>query len=187
MLTMILRRTAIATLLGALGFGAWKWDGLGHDEWVNAPERLQSRMAEYSDLRLQNDWVSLYEMVAPMHRSRMPLKKYLNYFDHDVIRTLEVAPRSTKIDPITRTALIQVFTRGEFLPENLPEQFRRGFRGAGTPDDYVNDTEFALSWHWVDDQWYFLLDAEILTGRGAGGGDVRSVNDAASQLGGESR
>lgn len=179
MLTTILRRSAIVTLLGALGFGAWKWDRIGHDEWENAEVRLQERLAEYSELRLNDDWPALYELVDPLHRDRVSLKSYLNFFDHDVVETLELSPRAKRVEPITRTAQVQMFTRGEFRPDRLPDQFRRGFRQGGKPEDYLSETEFTLKWRWIDDQWFYLLDREFLVGTDSSGSAITPLGEAA--------
>ena len=187
MFTTILRRSAIVTLCGVLGFGAWKWDQLGHDEWENAGARLEERLALYVDLRMQDDWPALYEMVDPMHRGRVSLKAYLNFFDHDVVKTLELRASQVQVEPVTRTARAKMFTRGEFRPDKLPDRFRRGFRKDGSPEDYISETEFDLSWRWVDDQWFYQLDREFLVGRTDSGSNIAPLDEAAENAGGGPR
>jgi len=187
MLSTILRRSAIVTLLGFLGFGAWKWEQLGRDAWEDSGPRLEERLGQYVELRLQNDWIALYDMVDPMHRERVPLKDFLNYFDHDVVETLELTVRKREVEPITRTAKVRLYTRGEFRPDRLPEQFRRGFRADGSPEDYRSETEFDLGWRWVGDEWYYQLDREFLMGRTSSGTGIKPLDEAAQNVGGGPR
>lgn len=178
-MTTILRRTAIGLLLTAIGFGAWHLPRQAQsapDPFEGAEARLTERVAEYAKLRLADDWIKLYDFVAPDHKRLVPAVNFLKHYGHGVLQVHKCEPKTQEIDPATRIARTTLAVEAQLMPDRLPPTFRRGFR-EDHPEHLTRKQEQELAWTWIDGEWYFLLDREFLTGRDSSGQELQSVWD----------
>ena len=66
--------TLLVLLTGLLSYGIWKLAAGNTTTFAEvAQERLESRFERYCELRIADDWVSLYELVDPVERRRVEL------------------------------------------------------------------------------------------------------------------
>ena len=158
-----MRRGAILALVAVIGIGAWAVSTEQPDPFERAEEALEQRVEEYLALRRADDWVALYQMTNPEHRRRVSLSTFLSTYGRGLLKVHEIRATSTEIDPISRRAEVGLWSDVELVPDRLPERFRRGFR-APPPEFLRTQDEHSMSWKWIDGQWFFEMDREVVTG-----------------------
>jgi hypothetical protein len=167
----------IVGLLVAIGLCASQ---LPWGEWGGVPfakvarERLDARLQHYQEFRKADDWVALYEMTDPGHRKLVDRMTFLKMYGSGIVKIHGFDTKSVTIDTEKHTAVVVTMTDGEMIPAKLPAEFRRNLR-IDDPKELRRAAELTLNWRWVDDQWYFQMDREILTGRDPNGQEIAPV------------
>ncbi len=171
-LVTFVRRSAIFGLVAIIGFGAWALQHEPPDPFDRAEEFLAERVEEYLALRLKDDWVALYQMSNPEHRRRVSLSTFLATYGRGLLEVHEIRATSMSIDPVSRHAIVQLWSDVELIPERLPAKFQRGFRVP--PKEFLRtEEEHSLQWKWQDGQWFFQIDREIVTGFDSAGNPIQ--------------
>ncbi|MEM7205827.1 MAG: hypothetical protein AAF628_36575 [Planctomycetota bacterium] len=157
--TTLLLLAAIAVLLWLI-----PWSRLGGVPFAEvAEERLNAQLAAYTDLRVNDDWVTLYEMTSPADREIVDRTRFLQMYGAGVMRVHGVKTNSIDIDAEKRTAKVQITVDGEIVPERLPPHARNGFQ-IEDPSKLRQQSPVTLTWVWSDEQWYWEMDAVVKTG-----------------------
>lgn len=170
-----LRRFLIVALAGAVAYGAWELTREPVDPFLEDAEgTLRDRFASYVELRKQDDWTAIWEMVDPVEREQMDLPTFMGVYGQGVMKTNDIVERDLDINFNTRRALLAVTTDAELVVSKLPPQYRASLR-VDDPADLRRKMEHDLGWVWRNGEWYFSLDAEVLGGVDAQGRTVSPV------------
>jgi len=173
------RRTALLGLAAAVGFGAWQLSYSEADRFRDtAEDDLRERFAEYVELRQEDAWPALYELVNPGERTQVSLKDFLNIYAQGILTTHDITIGKLDINYDLRVARIQATTEAELVIDNLPPQFRNGFRMPDDPEELRRVMEHEIIWVWRAGQWFYSLDEEVLTGHAQGDPDnpIQMIN-----------
>lgn len=169
------RRAAIFAAVLALGTAAAWIEGRSAISRANAAadrDALLARAEEYCRLRKSGDWVALYSLADPEDRRQVELPAFLGAFGHGALRIDEIAVTAVRIDDPGDQATVDLEIVMELVPEKLPAQFRHGFSKPEDPAALRQRAPFAMGWRRFEDQWYFRIDREVVTGRHASGQEI---------------
>lgn len=140
-----------------------------------AEERaLRERFELYRKLRLQDDFVAMYDLSDPEQRATIDLRTYLSYYGHGMVRFHELRLDSLEFDWPHGEATVTATTNAELLVDKLPSSYRVSMKN-GEDDTRI---EAPNSFAWVrrgDGQWYLRMDQQIVSGRTADGRGVRAL------------
>jgi hypothetical protein len=174
----LFRRALVLIAFGAVvtvGYGMYHGRG-EKDDFANAEAKLQLRMDEYLALRRADDWVALYQMTNPKDRAALTLNEYLSVYAHGVIKLHEVRADRIELDPVRREARAFLTTDGELIPSRLPAKYRRGFREEH-PERLRQTTTHELDWVWLNGQWFYQIDRDVVSRADASGRSVSFDHD----------
>ncbi len=172
----ILRRGAILILSAAVGYGLWSGVVSEAEAMEAAEERLTQTLENYRALRLKDDWVSIYDMVDPVHREEVSVQTFLKFFGSGILLVKDIETRSREIDweATVPTAKVALSAELEMVPSKLPAQFRRGLR-IDDPEALLQTTDFEMDWVWRENGWYFQLDSQVLAQKDSEGNALTPI------------
>lgn len=128
----------------------------------------------YVGLRQSGDWVALYGMASPQHRQAIDVATFLATYGHGVMEVREIDIGTAIIDDESRTARTALAIEAELVPARLPPAFQQGFHEDHT-EHLRRHVDHDLTWTWTDGEWYFDMDAELITGHDADGRPLASL------------
>jgi hypothetical protein len=171
--TTLIRRASMVVLAGIIALAGWDMLRAESDPYARAEQALEQRVGEYVELRKENDWHRLYDMTDPRQRRVVPIKEFFNFYDHELLKLSSIEVGDTHVDLAAKRALVDMVVVATLDVEALPAQLRRGFHEEH-PEHMEKRMEFELRWTWFGDQWYFLMDDEVVQGRDSLGNAVKS-------------
>lgn len=121
---------------------------------------LRRRVASQCALRLEEDFASLYQLVAPADRERIDLRGFLQVYGGGVLVVEELLPLEIEVDPSGEFADVLMRTVGRLELERLPERYRQSLR-TPDPEALVRELEHRVRWEQIDGEWYFRLDEAV--------------------------
>ncbi|MBL9078262.1 MAG: hypothetical protein JNL08_12200 [Planctomycetes bacterium] len=145
-----------------------RWFGKSLDE------KLTQRLAEYVQLRIAEDWVSIYAMVDPVDRRVVPIQRFLVLYASGAIRTISLTETSRAIDLEKGTAAIEMTLDGELRLDRLPPETRKTL----APHDESSRRQtgaYTANWSLRDGQWWLRLEREAVTGRSSDGKPIGTL------------
>jgi hypothetical protein len=163
----------MVALAGVIALAGWDMLRAEGDPFAKADQSLERRVEEYVDLRKQGDWMKLYEMTDPRQRRQVPIKEFLNFYDHDYLDLRAIEVGDMHVDRAAQRAVVDLTVVAALDIEALPAQLRRGFQEPHA-EHLEKNMELELRWTWFGDQWYFLMDEEVVQGRDSLGNVVTS-------------
>jgi hypothetical protein len=171
--TTLIRRAAIVVLAGIIALAGWDMLRAESDPFAKAEQALEQRVAEYVELRKKNDWMRLYEMTDPRQRRVVPIKEFFTFYDHELLKLHSIEVGGMHVDRAAQRGLVDMIVVATLDVEALPAQLRRGFNEQH-PEHLEKRMELELRWTWFGDQWYFLMDDEVVQGRDSLGNVVKA-------------
>jgi len=169
----LFRRAGMVLLAGVIALAGWDMLRAEADPYVSAEQALLKRVDEYVELRKKDDWLRLYELTDPRQRRVVPIKEFLNFYDHELLELHSIEPGTTHIDRGAQRAVVDIKLVAALDVAALPPDVRRGFREEHT-EHLQRNMECQLRWTWFNDDWYFLMDDEVVQGRDSLGNVVKS-------------
>lgn len=160
-----IRTLIIAILVALIGYGLvfLPEGGSGFPEDPKDAEKaLRERFDAYVVMRKEYDFDGLYELADPQQRDIVDKARFLSFYGNKMQRTRAIDWLACKVNAEARTALLNVRTESELVPEELPPQFRQGFRAPEDPNELIQSTDHEFSWIWREGEWYYRLEAEVM-------------------------
>lgn len=154
--TLVLLVLGIGTCVALLPWS--RWLGKSYDE------KLTERLAEYVQLRIDEDWVKVYAMVDAEHRRQVPIQRYLQMYATGAIRTVSLTETSRHIDTATGMATVDMTLDGELRLDKLPASARKSLR-VGDASATRQTGPCTLEWKLRDGTWWLRMEHEAVTGR----------------------
>lgn len=136
-------------------------------------ERLADRFDQYVSLRIADDTVALYEMVAPEQRAKMDLPTYIQFYGQGVFKTHSIVQHAVDLDVDLGTATMDVTTDGELNVDRLPPNVSASLR-VDDADALRQKRQHPLEWVWRSGDWYVLIESDVLEGQTADGKPITS-------------
>ena len=169
------------TLVGLIGLSAAfvPWEKFRRPSTAEVKEQLRERFEQYAQLRLDDDWVALYEMVVPKNRERIDRNKFLQLYGHGMMKALEIELVDIGFTPQLGSGATKIRIKSQLQVDKLPPQQRASLR-VDSPDDLVQTGESDIAWERYGGLWYFRLDQEILSGQ-SGGQPITPLGPAPKQ------
>ncbi len=164
--TIALLLVGIATCLALMPWGRWFGS--------SADEKLTRRIAEYAQLRQQDDWVNIYAMADARDRRAVSIQRFLTLYGSGAIRTVSLIEKSRQIDVSAGTAQVELTLDGELRLDKLPPAARQSLR-MEDPAARRQSGEFTLHWAWQDGNWWLRMEREAVTGRTPDGKPISST------------
>ncbi|MBI4880389.1 MAG: hypothetical protein HY812_12140 [Planctomycetes bacterium] len=161
-----LRRTGIVLAVAAAMLGTLHWTAGQTDPFQGAEKALAARVADYTRLRLADDWVALYAMTVPAQRVAVDLAAFLASYGHGALEVRKLEPVGTSVDSATHCASVRMRLDAELVPARLPPGFRSSLRTADE-GGLRQESEFESRWEWQDGTWYLAMDQEIVERAGS--------------------
>lgn len=166
------KRSAILWSLGSLVLlGILLWPMLFGEDAVDfekdGERLLRRRIERYGELRRADDWETLYEMTDPWQRGRVKLSYYLKMHPEGIMKILSLEVRDLAIDRQNRKARVEYKLTAEIQPDRLPPEFRRNLR-LKSKEDLRREQDFEQVWVFRDNQWYYQMEPELVTGYNQG-------------------
>lgn len=159
-----IRRVLLVLVLAGLGFAGWHYMHAGPvDKFGDSEAMLKQRMDQYLALRLADDWAALYPMADPAHRKEVDLIAFLAFYGQGYLKFNEIRVNATRINAEKRTAEMDLTSEAELMVERLPAKFRNVREPH--PEHTHQSQDHKLYWVWADNDWYFQMDPEVVTGR----------------------
>jgi hypothetical protein len=146
----------IATCIALLPWASWF--GKSPDE------KLSERIAEYVQLRLQDDWVNIYPLTDGRDRRAVSIQRFLSLYGSGAIRTVSLTEKSRQIDLEAGTAEVEMTLDGELQLDKLPASARSSLR-MQDPAARRQTGEFTSQWAFYDGNWWLRMEREAVTGR----------------------
>ena len=153
------------------GIGGLLWMLLDQESHTEAAQRrFKERVAEYAQLRKDNDWVKLYDMLTPEHRKRKSLADFLQIFGTGVLKVHEMELLEYVMSPNDRVAEASLSVDMELDQSRLPEIARN----VRIPDPSAKRRQevLKLGWSWKDGDWYWHMDGQVLSGKDSQGDNI---------------
>lgn len=176
----LIRIAALLGLIGAVAYGGWQLNQEPVDRFeASGEELLRDRFLSYVDLRKNDDWVAIYDMVDPYERRDMDLGGFLGVYGQGVMKTHEITARDLDINSITRRARVTVTTEAELVVSKLPAQYRNSLK-VEDPAELKRTMDHAIGWVWRGDNWYFSLEEEVMQGQTADGQAISPLPSSSS-------
>ncbi|MEX1026189.1 MAG: hypothetical protein WD226_14030 [Planctomycetota bacterium] len=171
-------RTVLIVLLGvALIYGAFFLEPSEKRFDADAEvAHLTERCEAFKQRRFAGEWLEIYqEFLVPEHRALMSPQEFLGLYDSNLLRPLAMETLDIKIDEEARNALVTFAFTGELVAENLPGNFRKGFKRPENPEDLRQTSEYSDLWTWQEGEWYWPLpkqEVDVLKKSRTGDGKV---------------
>ena len=161
---VVLLLIGIAICIALLPWGRW---------FDKSPdEKLSERLAQYVQLRLQDDWVAIYGLIDAEDRRVVPIQRYLQLYGSGAIKTLALTETKREIDLATGTAHVELALDGELRLDRLPASTRASLR----LDDKTATRQSGpcpLKWNLRDGAWWLRMDNQAITSRAEDGRQIQ--------------
>jgi hypothetical protein len=160
-----IRTLVIVVLVALIGYGLVFLPegrtGFPEDS-KDAEEALHERFDSYVVARKEYDFDGLYEMADPVQREIVDKPRFMSFYGNKMQRTRAIDWLACKINPEARTALLNVRTETELVPEEMPQPYRQSFQMPDDPSELIQSTEHDFSWIWREGEWYYRLEPEVM-------------------------
>ena len=148
-------------------------------QWLHAQpsheSRLTERIAEYGQLRQQEDWVKVYDLMDQRDRNKVPRGRFLALYGPGALKVNSIVEKSRAIDTDKGIADVTLTLDGELRLDRLPARIRSTL-GPTKPEDLKKQSDFTVQWAWSDNEWWLRMDNAAVTGKNAEGKQITPLN-----------
>ena len=171
-----MKSNKIVVALLLVGTAACLWF-LPWSEWFGGPgsyeRRLTARVQSYCELRQQDDWAKIYELMDLRDRAKVPIARFMALYGAGAIKVHDLQSVSQTIDSSSGVADVELSLTGELVLDRLPAKYRQTLTGY-KPDDLRKEENFQVQWSWSDGDWWLRMDRQAVTGRTPDGRRIKT-------------